>query len=135
MAQLRLLIAIASLANILTAALYLYATSQPGGSGLALAFIVLWMPEVWLTTIIVTMIIVAINRKALFQKRAIRWTLLTLLFTTPIPAIAFYYLTHPTREIGRYGTMTNTINGKVYVTEFWKKTSTHKNFAIKRFIA
>src|SRR5665647_320643 len=62
-------------------------------------------------------------------------SILSLLFTTPIPAIAFYYLTHPTPEIRSDGMMTNTINGKVYKMETWEKTSTHKKFADKLFVA
>ncbi len=31
--------------------------------------------------------------------------------------------------------MTNKINGKVYKTEFWERTATHRRFAYKRFIA
>ncbi len=30
---------------------------------------------------------------------------------------------------------TNTINGKVYKTEFWERTKTHKKFANKGFVA
>ena len=135
MTQLRTLIIIAFIANLLTLLLYNYAANQPGGSGVAMIFILVWMPALWLTSIITTIIISVIKRKYLFKKPVVRWTLLTLLFTTPIPAIAFYYVTHPTPETRSDGMMTNTINGKVYKTEFWERTSTHKKFADKRFIA
>ena len=98
-------------------------------------FALVWMPALWLTTIIATIIISVIKRKYLFQRPVVRWTLLTLLFTTPFPAIAFYYVTHPTPETRSDGMETNTINGKVYKTEFWIKTATHNKFVDKRFIA
>lgn len=135
MAQLRTLIIIAILANLLTLLLYNYAANQPGGSGVAMLFVFVWMPALWLITIITAIIILIIRRKYLFQKSIVRWTVLTLLFTTPFPAIAFYYVTHPTPETRSDGMMTNTINGKVYKIEFWERTATHKKFADKRFIA
>ncbi|HVA98668.1 MAG TPA: hypothetical protein VNG53_07205 [Bacteroidia bacterium] len=135
MTQLRPLIITAILANLLTICLYNYAAGQPGGSGVALLFALVWMPVLWLITIIATIIVSIIKRKYLFQKPIVRWTLVTLLFTTPIPAIAFYYLTHPTPETRNNAMETNTINGKVYKTEFWERTSTHVKFADKRFIA
>lgn len=135
MTQLRTLIIIAFLANLLTFVLYNYAASQPGGSGVAMLFALAWMPALWLTTIVATIIFSVIKRKFLFQKPVVRWTLLTLLFTTPFPAIAFYYVTHPTPETRSDGMETNTIDGKVYKTEFWIKTATHNKFADKRFIA
>ena len=67
MIQVRPLIIVAILANLLTLILYNYAASQPGGSGLELVFIVLWMPAVWLTTILVTLIIARTKRKLLFK--------------------------------------------------------------------
>jgi len=135
MTQLRPLIIIAILANLLTIGLYNYAANQPGGSGIAMLFALVWMPALWLTAIVASIIISIIKRKHLFQKPIAHWTLLTLIFTTPIPAIAFYYVTHPTPEIRSDGMETNTINGKVYKTEFWERTATHKKFADKRFIA
>jgi hypothetical protein len=135
MTQLRTLIIIAFFANVLTLVLYNYAANQPGGSGVAMLFALVWMPALWLITIITTIIISIIKRKSLFQKPVISWTLLTLLFTTPLPAIAFYYVSHPTPETRSDGMMTNTINGKVYKTEFWERTATHKKFANKRFVA
>lgn len=98
-------------------------------------FTLAWMPALWLTTIVTTIIVSVIKRKYLFQKSIIRWTLLTLVFTTPFPAIVFYYVTHPTPETRRNGMMTNTIQGKVYKTEFWERSRTHKKFAYKRFVA
>jgi hypothetical protein len=120
---------------VLTLVLYNYAANQPGGSGVAMLFALVWMPVLWLITIITTTIISIIKRKSLFRKPVIRWTLLTLLFTTPLPAISFYYVSHPTPETRSDGMMTNTINGKVYKTEFWERTATHKKFANKRFVA
>ena len=135
MTELRPLIIIAIFANLLTLALYNYAASQPGGSGVGLAFIILWMPAVWLTSIIATTIISIRKRKSLFEKPLLAWTLLTLFFTTPVPAIALYILTHPTPETRREGRATSTIGGKVYKTEFWIRTRTHNKFVDKRFVA
>src|SRR5690349_2217842 len=112
MTQLRPLIIIAIFANLLTLALYNYAASQPDGSGVGLAFIILWMPAVWLTSIIATTIISIRKRKSLFEKPLLAWTLLTLLFTTPVPAIASYIVTHPAPETRREGMATSTIDGK-----------------------
>jgi len=135
MTNLRTLIIIAIVANLLTLILYNYAANQPGGSGIAMLFALVWMPVLWLITIITAIIISIIKRKSLFRKPVVHWTLLTLLFTTPLPAIAFYYVSHPTPETRSDGMMTNTINGKVYKTEFWERTATHKKFANKRFVA
>jgi hypothetical protein len=135
MTHLRPIIIIAVFANLLTFMLYNYAASEPGGTGLGLAFIVLWMPVVWLTSIIATSIITIRKRNSLFEKPILAWTLLTLLFTTPVPAIASYILTHPIPETRSDGMETNTIDGKVYKTEFWIRTATHNKFVDKRFIA
>jgi hypothetical protein len=135
MTNLRTLIIIAIVANLFTLILYNYAANQPGGSGIAMLFALVWMPVLWLITIITAIIISIIKRKSLFRKPVVHWTLLTLLFTTPLPAIAFYYVSHPTPETRSDGMMTNTNNGKVYKTEFWERTATHKKFANKRFVA
>lgn len=68
MTQLRTLIIIAFLANLLTIILFNYAANQPGGSGVAMLFALVWMPALWLTTIVATIIISIIKRKYLFQK-------------------------------------------------------------------
>lgn len=135
MKQLRTLIILAFFANLLTFVLYNYTIDQPGGSGVALLFILVWMPALWLTAIIATIVITIIKRKYLFQKPIVYWTVLTLIFTTPFPAVACYYITHPMPETRVDGMTTNTINGKVYKTEFWERTATHKKFAYKRFVA
>ncbi|HVY73493.1 MAG TPA: hypothetical protein VG890_01605 [Puia sp.] len=135
MKSLRTLILVAIAANLLTLILYNYAASQPGGSGMAMLFTFVWMPAIWLSTIIAAIIILITGRRYLFQKSVLVWTCLTIVFTTPIPAIAFYYVTHPTPEIRSYGMSTNTINGKIYKTEFWERTATHKKFAYKQFVA
>jgi hypothetical protein len=46
MKTLRPLIITSVAANLLTIVLYNYAASQPGGTGAALAFAVLWMPAI-----------------------------------------------------------------------------------------
>jgi len=89
---------VASLANLITVILYLYAGSQPGGSGLTLSFTVLWMPAVWLMSITISLVYTLINRKVLFQKGQLKWTLPSLILCTPIPiwVIAAILLYSPT---------------------------------------
>ncbi|MFI5406333.1 MAG: hypothetical protein ACHQ1D_07445 [Nitrososphaerales archaeon] len=135
MKQLRPLIILAILANLVTIVLYNYMASLPGGSGIDLMFALVWMPAVWIITIITTIIILVIQRKYLFQKSIVGWTVLTLVFATPFPAIACYYVMNPTPETRSDGMSINIINGKIYKTESWEKTASHKKFAIKRFVA
>lgn len=135
MIPLRPLIISALLANLLTLALYCYVTGLPAGSGMDLLYIIIAMPAIWLTTIIVAIIIINAKGKSLFQKPVLGWTILTLPFTTPIPAVALYYLTNPTPETRRDGEMIYTSNGRVYKLETWERTSDHKKFAHKYFVA
>ena len=62
------LIIIAILANLLTLILYNYAANQPGGSGVAMIFTLVWMPALWLTTIVMTIIISVIKKSLAIPK-------------------------------------------------------------------
>lgn len=89
MTPLRPLMIVSLLANLLTIALYHYAASQPGGTGASLAFIVFWMPAVWMTTMIVTIIITFKQRSKLFGIGKTKWTIATLFLCTPVPCILY----------------------------------------------
>lgn len=136
MTQLRTLIAIAIIANLLTIALYNYAESQPGGTRSSLAFIVLWMPVVWITTIILSVILTLKRRQNLFVSGMTKWTLLTLLFCTPIPLYFSYQLTHPTPDTFRSGSSYKPKDGKIYKSENWYYTSDYgKKYVDMYFVA
>jgi len=136
MTSLRPLIIIAITSNLLTVVLFNVASSQPGGTGASLAFIVLWMPAVWITTIILTLIITLKRRRVLFANDKPIWTIATLLFCTPIPLYFGYKLTHPTPETSISSSSRNLKNGSVYKIESWNYTSdTRKKYVDMYFIA
>ena len=126
MTPLRLLLVTAVIANLLTIALYNYAANQPGGTGASLVFIVLWMPAVWITTIVLTIVLTIKQRKKLFTGDKIKWTVVVLIFCTPIPFYLGYQLTHPTPETSRSSSSYNPGNGKIYKTESWYYTSNYE---------
>ena len=103
---------VALLANLITVILYLYAASQPGGSGLSLAFTVLWMPVLWLISIAISLVYAFIKRKVLFKREQLKWTLPLLMLCTPVPigAIAGILLYRPT-----YGAESDYITRNGYV--------------------
>ncbi len=127
------LIFIAAIANLLSIFLYNYAASEPGGSGLAMEFAVLWMPAVWLCSIVATIAVSVINRKTIFKDLILKWTLFTIFFTTPIPLCIIYYLTRPNAY--REGSSVNYQKGKVYIGETWVNRFTQKKVLEKSFIA
>jgi hypothetical protein len=133
MRQLRPLIFIAVTANSLTLILYSYAASQPGGTGIFMYFILFWMPAVWLTSIIATVVIAIIKRKKLFHGQIFKWTLLTMLFATPLPILALMYLI--SSKDYREGTSVNHKDGKVYITETWANRSNYIRTLEKHFTA
>ena len=126
MTLLKPFIIIAIIANLLTIALYNYAASQPGGTGSSLAFVVLWMPAVWITTIILTIIIAVKRQQKLFVNGNIKWAVSTLLFCTPIPLYFAYQLVHPTPETLRSSSTYKPIDGKIYKSESWYYTSDYR---------
>jgi hypothetical protein len=133
MTQLRPLIIIAIIANLLTIALYNYAASQPGGTGASLAFIVLWMPAVWITTIVLTIVLTLKRRQKLFVSGKTKWTLLALLFCTPIPLYFGYQLTHPAPDTLRSGSSCSPKDGKIYKSENWYYTSDYRQKYVDMF--
>lgn len=135
MKQLRPLIITALLANLVTGVLYRTVISLPVGSGMDFLYMIVWMPVLWVTTLIATIIILFIKRKSIFQKSILAWTLLTLIFTTPLPVLAIYHLTHLTPETRSAGESYVTTNGKIYKSEFWERTLSHKKFVYKHFVA
>jgi hypothetical protein len=136
MTKLRPLIIIAVIANFFTIALYNYAASQPGGTGASLAFIVLWMPAVWITTIVLTVIMIKKRRQELFAGGKTKWTLITLLFCTPVPLYIGFQFTHPTPETLRSGSTYISKNGKIYKYENWYYTSDYqKRYVDMYFVA
>jgi hypothetical protein len=135
MKQLRPIIITALLANIITFVLYKYVTSLPSESGMDLMFILFAMPVVWLTSSIVTCIILSSKREALSKKPILYWSILTFIFATPIPAFAIYHLTNPMPETRCDGELINYYNQRVYKLETWEITATHEKFADKYFVA
>lgn len=119
MKQLKPLIIIAVLANTLTIVLYYYVESQPPGAETGLVFMILWMPILWVTTFVATLITATRNRNNLFKKPLLKFTLPVLLFTTPIPLIAVLYFNTP--AMYNEGMGLSYVNGKVYITEDWAK--------------
>ena len=133
MKPLGLLITVAAVANLTTVILYEYAASQPGGSGLAMVFSLLWMPALWLISIITTTIICIVKRKVLFKKHVLKWTLAGILFATPVPMYAVYYFTLPNSF--REGSSEYYQNGKVFISETWVKRRDYKKVVEKKYVA
>jgi hypothetical protein len=75
----------AAIANALTVMLFFYASGEPGGSGMTMEFTVLWMPAIWLISIIIGLTVAIVYRKMLFMRASLGWTLLLLFFCTPVP--------------------------------------------------
>ena len=129
------LIIIALFANLLTIVLYDYAHSQPGGTGTGLAFAVIWMPALWLTTLITAAVIAVKRSKIIFQSPLLKWSLPALLFCTPIPALILYNITSPTPETLRSSSIYRTSGGKIYKTEYWYYTSNRNDYVQMHFVA
>lgn len=126
MTHLRPFIILAIIANVLTIALYNYAANQPGGTGELLSFIVLWIPAIWITTIVLTIVQLIKLRKKLFSNGKTKWTLLTLIFCTPIPLHFSYKLIHPTSDTLQSGSSYSPKDGKVYKSENWYYVSDNR---------
>jgi hypothetical protein len=126
---------VALLANGATVVAYLYAERQPGGTGAAMAFAILWFPAIWLIALAAMITVMVIKRKVLFKRWTLLSTILLSLFCTPIPIIAFFRMIHPTPAVYRVEMGTNTIQGRVYITEEWNWSATHKRYVDKRFVA
>jgi len=126
----KLLIA-AVVANLLTIVLFIYASSEPGGSGLTMAFSVIWMPIVWITCLIVTVVLAVRNHKSLFKKKMTMWTLPVLLFCTPVPLDGLFLLLHYSK-IYMASSGYRPANGVTIKDEEWCYTSNQK-IAVRKF--
>ncbi|MDQ7947881.1 MAG: hypothetical protein REI78_09465 [Pedobacter sp.] len=135
MKPLHYLVAIALVAHLLTLILYQNAASQPGGTGAGMVFIFLWMPAIWISTLISVLIIGIVKRKRLFSKGQSKWVIITLIFCTPLPLWIAYGITHPQPDTAATGSMYHPKNGKVYKTEYWNYTSGGNNYVTKYFVA
>ena len=82
------LIVIAFVANSLTIALCNYTLHQHGGSDVW-TFDFFWMPAIWLISMATSGIILSKRERVLFRKPVIIWSLLVLLFVTPVPVMYF----------------------------------------------
>jgi len=133
MTHLRPLIFIAIIANLVTIILYDYAASQPGGTGASLAFGLLWMPAVWITTIVLALILALKRRKNLFTTGKTRSTVLTLLFCTPIPLYFGYLFTHPTPETLSSSSSYRSVDGKIYKSESYYYTSNDRQKCVEMY--
>jgi hypothetical protein len=88
------LISLAVIANILSSPLwfYLHATTI-NDNNKAVGFLFLMaLPALWFITVIVALILSVVKRKDIFTKKIWMWTVLTLLFCTPIPIMALSFL-------------------------------------------
>jgi hypothetical protein len=135
MKRLFILIIIAIIANSLTVYLYADAADQPGGTGALMEFVFILIPFIWGITFLIAVILAIIWRKKLFNKIVAPWTILTLVFCTPVPAIGTYKVTHPRPETQRSSTWMKTVNGQVHIKENWYYTSNRKTYLKKYFVA
>src|ERR1700722_196504 len=94
MKKLAPIIIAAAIANIIILSFYFYAAGEPGGSGLSLVF-ALAFPVVWVITLIIVIILVIRGRKVIFKRGILRWTIPVLVFSTPIPFLALFYILNP----------------------------------------
>jgi amino acid permease len=132
----RPILLIAACANLLTIAFYFYANGQPGGTHATLPYLVLWIPAVWITALILTLIVIIQKREKLFAGTKIFKTILLLLFCTPLPFYAGYQLIHKNAAYLRLSTAYLHHQGKIYKTEAWYYTPDYrKKFVTKYFIA
>jgi hypothetical protein len=129
------LIFLALIANLLTVILYLIYSDSTGGDGRIMFFAVIVMPVLWGLSIITALIISIINRKYLFLKKIVVWTILALVFCTPFPLAILNNLIHPTPETQISSTGYNPQNGKIFKTEDWQYSENSKKYVKKYFIA
>jgi hypothetical protein len=131
MKDLKKILLTAIVANLLTIILYLYAISQPGGSGTALVFSIFEMPALWLICLIVTVILVISKRKNIFKRVMLKWTIPVLLFCTPIPLNSLYIiLQYSNTYLAMSGY--NPRDGITIKDEEWCYTNNHK-VAVHKF--
>jgi hypothetical protein len=72
--------------------LYVISANQPIGNWSGLYFLYLEMPVIWLAALISLIVFTIRGRKIIFFGVTLKWTLLAVLFCTPIPMIAWHEL-------------------------------------------
>lgn len=92
MKPLRSLKILAIVSNLLTILLYVDSMSQPAFTGAAMQFVFLWVPVIWTLTVVLAVVWAIIQRKHLFSGAMTKFTLVALLFCTPIPLYLTYEL-------------------------------------------
>lgn len=118
-------------ANLLTVVLYLYSISVPAGSGAPLVFSVFEMPLLWITCLISATILALKKRRLIFKRPILKWTILLLLFCTPIPLSSLSFVLNYTDTYeGSSGYKPR--NGVTIKDEEWFYTVNHK-MAIHKF--
>ncbi|WP_276482825.1 hypothetical protein [Paraflavitalea pollutisoli] len=125
---------IAILTHLLILAFFGYAASQPGGSGLGLAFAVIWLPAVFIATAVASIVLAIVRRRELFRKGMTQWTILTLLFCTPLPLLAVAIQFKPTTWSP--SSAYHPRNGKIYKVGSWNYSSSKQpRYLVQYFIA
>lgn len=135
MPKLRKLIFIAIIANGVSFILFRYVSGIKGALGVPFVAGLLWLSALWLVTIVITIIVLSINRKALFEPSIRKWTILVSLFCTPLPVIALFFLMARSPEIYCNDIHTVFDHGKAYKTESWYRRSTGKIYQVKRYMS
>lgn len=122
MTPLRPLIILAIVANVLTILFYKSSAAEPGGTGASLAFVLVWMPLIWITTFVIALIITIKKRKQLFGSKSLL-TIFILLFCTPVPLVLGFWSTDKEEGILLTNTSFRPINGKIYKTQTYSYRS------------
>jgi len=135
MYKLRKIIIIAVIANVASFILFRYVSGIKGALGVPFVVGVLWLSALWLVTMVITGIVLRINRRTLFEPAMRKWTLVSALFCTPLPAIALFFLLGRNPEIYCGDIHTVFENNKAYKTESWYRRSTGKRYMIKRYVS
>ncbi len=94
MKKLMPLISLAVIVNLLSSSLwfYLHATTINDNSKTVGFLFLMAFPALWFITVIVALILSVVKRKDIFTKKIWMWTVLTLIFCTPIPIMALSFL-------------------------------------------
>lgn len=109
--------------------------ANPEELELLLFFSLIWMPVLWISTLVITGILVFKWRKKLFGGSQTKWTIAILLFCTPIPLYIVFLFLYPTPEVLRSGSSYIPKNGKVYKTENWYYPSNQQKYVDMYFVA
>jgi len=135
MKPLRKLMAIAIVANLVSFLLFRYISGINGPLGVPFVSGLMWIIALWLVAMVIAAIILRIQRKPLFEGPMRKWTMLTALFCTPLPAIALFFLLMRNPEIYCNEIHTVFSGNKAFKTEYWYRRSTGKRYMIKRYVS